>query len=434
VITDTRALGAGDWFLALVGERFDGHAFLERARGAGCAGAVVSGPVPVGWDRGLVRVSDTLKALQDLAAASRSAFEGPVVAITGSVGKTTTRALTVLALSRAERVHHTQGNLNNHIGLPLTLLAREPDASLMVLELGMNAPGEIRLLAGICRPHVRLITNVAAAHLEGLGSIEGVARAKGELFDGARVGDLLCVNMDDPRVAALPRPAGSRVLSYGRSRGCDLRLIEAHMEQGSGSPPEVRLVFTVEHRGRRVAGALPGAGLYMADNALAALAVAAGLERPLDESAQALEAYQPVGQRGRLEAGPGGLTILNDAYNANPCSMDAALDTLCALSAARRVALLGDMLELGDAELELHRALLEGALERSLHLVGACGERMMAASAGLDGEGRLVVAPDAPALARAMAPLLREGDLVLLKGSRGMAMERILRELHDGWH
>ena len=429
LVTDSRALQSGDWFLALVGDRFDGHAFLAKAAAAGCAGAVVSSDAPEGWERGLVRVPDTLVALQRVAAASRASFGGPVVAITGSVGKTTTRALAVLAVADGESVHHTQGNLNNHIGLPLTLLARPEGVSLMVLELGMNAPGEIALLQGLCDPTVRIITNVAPAHLEGLGTLEGVARAKGELFDGARPGDVACVNMDDPRVAALPLPPEVRVLRYGRAQGCDLRLLEASLD---ASGPEVLVRFTLEHGSRLVRGTIPAPGLYMAANACAAVAVAVALGKDPQQAAEALAGYAPVGARMALEDGPGGIRVLNDAYNANPASMGAALETLCALPARRRIALLGDMLELGPTEVALHRELLELARGLGLGIVGACGPRMMAAAEGLTPARDLLVAQDAESLAEVLAPRLLPGDLVLLKGSRGMAMERILRTLRHG--
>lgn len=430
VTTDTRALSPGAWFVALAGERFDGHRFLAQARAAGCAGAVVSGEVPDGWDRGLIRVDDTLRALQDLASASRAAFGGPVVGITGSVGKTTTRTLAALALSPGERVHATAGNLNNHIGLPLTLLARSEDCTLLVLELGMSAAGEIARLQAIGRPDVRLITNVGPAHLEHLGSLEGVARAKGELFDGARPGDVLCVNSDDARVAALPHPAGARALRYGRSQDCDLRLLGADVEGGgdAGTVPWVRYTVTVGPG--RFRGRVPGPGLHMAQNATAALATVLALGRPLGPAIEAMEAYAPVGLRMRVEALPGGLTVLNDAYNANPASMEAALATLRTMPAKRRVALLGDMLELGPTEVALHRDLLECALSGGIDLLGVCGPRMTAAAAGL--EAPVVVAPGAEALARSVAARLLPGDLVLVKGSRGMAMERILHLLGGG--
>ncbi len=429
IVTDTRAIRPGDWFLALVGERFDGHAFLDTAAAAGCAGVVVSTEAPDGWSRGLVRVPDTLVALQDLAAASRRSFDGPTVAITGSVGKTTTRALAVLALQAGETVHHTLGNLNNHIGLPLTLLAREPDATLLVVELGMNAPGEIHLLQRISQPTVRLITNVAPAHLEGLGTVEGVALAKGELFDGARPGDVVCVNMDDARVAALPHPPGVRVLRYGRSQGCDVRLLAASLD---ASDDDVRVCFELEVDGRRVQGSIPTPGLYMAANATAAVALAVALGKDPVVAASALAGYAPVGARMALSDGPGGIRLLNDAYNANPASMTAALETLCALPAPRRVALLGDMLEMGASELTLHRELLEHAAGLGLDLVGACGPRMQAAAAQLGADHGLLVALDAEKLAEMLAPRLQPGDLVLIKGSRGMAMERIPSTLSHG--
>jgi UDP-N-acetylmuramoyl-tripeptide--D-alanyl-D-alanine ligase len=423
VITDTRAPAAGAWFVALAGDRHDGHAFLAAAREAGCAGAVVHADPPAGWDRGLVRVSDTLDALQDAAAGVRRAFSGPVAGITGSVGKTTTRALAALVLGVSERVHATSGNLNNHIGLPLTILAAPPEATAWVLEMGMSAPGEIRRLQEIGAPTVRLITRVAAAHLEGLGSIEGVARAKGELFDGARSGDVVCVNLDDARVAALPVPDHARVLRYGSSPGCDVRLIRA------GATPTGGTAWTVEVRGRLLTGILPAPGIHLAQNALAAIALVEAMGRPVEGAAEALAAYEPVGQRMRLQPGPGGLRILDDAYNANPESMVAALDTLAALPADRRVALLGDMLELGPEEIAWHRGVVDRALGAGFALVGLCGPRMTAASADLTRRDDLVVAPDPEALARAIADRLAPGDLVLLKASRGTHMERILHQL-----
>ncbi len=430
LVTDTRQLRPGAWFLALVGERFDGHDFLQQARQAGCAGAVMSRPPPADWDRGLVRVGDSLDALQRCAQGTRQAFDGPVVGITGSVGKTTTRALAALALSHGERVHCTEGNLNNHIGVPLTLLARPPEATLMVVEMGMNAPGEIHLLQRIAAPDVRLITNVAAAHLEGLGDLAGVARAKGELFDGARPGDTLCVNTDDPRVASLPRPAGTTVLRYGRSPDCDVQLLEAALHCADPArPQDVELGYALRCGSLQLRGWLPAPGLYMARNVCAAFALALALGKPLDPVVEALADYRAVGQRMRVERSPGGILVLNDAYNANPASMKAALETLCAMPAQRRIALLGDMLELGASEAELHRSLIEDALAMDLSLLGVCGPRMASAAAELGPQARLLVASDASALAQRLSAALRAGDLLLLKGSRGMAMERILQFL-----
>ncbi|MEC7949015.1 MAG: UDP-N-acetylmuramoyl-tripeptide--D-alanyl-D-alanine ligase, partial [Myxococcota bacterium] len=338
--TDSRRLASGTWFVALSGERFDGHDFLAMARDSGCAGAIAR-HVPDGWDRGFVRVEDGLTALQDVARHVRRGFPGPVVGITGSAGKTTTRALTALALAGLGPIHSTQGNLNNHIGLPLTVLRAPVGAAAWVLEMGMSGFGEIDLLQSIGGPTVRVITNVGAAHIEGVGSLEGVARAKGELFAGARPGDTCVANADDPRVAALPVPDGVRVLRYGTSHGCDIRLTDAVVD-----PDGLCTRFRIETGDSVVRGTIPAPGAYLAENAAAAVAVAVALRAPLDGMGARLATYEPVGMRLRLEAGPAGSRVLNDAYNANPLSVAATLRTLAAMP-GRRIALLGDMLELG---------------------------------------------------------------------------------------
>ena len=229
VCTDTRAIEAGDWFLALKGERFDAHDFLDAAIQAGACG-VVAERVPEGWSAGLVEVDDGLEALQNLGRHVRRGFNGPVVGITGSAGKTTTRALVGLVLEPLGTVHQTKGNFNNHIGLPLTLLAAPEDADALVLEMGMNHAGEIDLLQDIGAPNVRIITNVGAAHLEGLGTIEAVAAAKGEMFDGARPEDTICLNIDDPFVSVHPLPHGVRVITYGAREDAQVRMLSAEVD------------------------------------------------------------------------------------------------------------------------------------------------------------------------------------------------------------
>ena len=427
--TDTRKLGPGSWFLALVGERFDAHDFLHHAADKGCAGAIVS-RVPEGtWECGLIVVEDTLVALQDMARGVRKSLACPVVGITGSVGKTTTRALVGCALSSLGEVHQTAGNYNNHIGLPLTLLAAPEDPAAVVLEMGMSGPGEIELLQAISRPHVRLITRITAAHLEGVGSIEGVAAAKGELFDGPHPGDVLIVNADDPRVLNLPRPSRVRVLSYGSKQGCDVRLHRVDLDSDDLT---TRLMIEVGSQSYTIRLASPGR--HLASNACAAIAVALALGVPVEAAVSGVEAYRPVGMRMRVESGPYGTTVLNDAYNANPASTAAALAVLTELVGRPRVALLGDMLELGDDAVELHRESLALALCAGLDVVGVCGAHFVEAAEGLRSRDpnavpRLLVAPDAESLASALPVEVLHDAVVLLKGSRGMAMERILQVL-----
>lgn len=439
--TDSRRLQPGQWFLALSGDRFDGHDFLPHARAAGCAGAVAR-QVPPGWDRGFVRVEDGLQALQGLAAWVRQGFTGPVVGITGSAGKTTTRAMVALVLGQEDPgahrvVHATLGNLNNHVGVPLTILAAPVDADVWVVELGMNHFGEIDLLQRIAAPTVRLITNVGPAHLEGVGDLDGVARAKGELFAGARPGDTCVVNADDERVADIPIPDRVRVLRYGSQPGVDIRLTDAFVD-----PVTLATRFRIQTPGDGVVlGQLASPGLHLAHNACAAVAVGVALHETPEPMAHRLAGYQPVGMRLRVEEGPRGSKIINDAYNANPISMRAALDTLAAVPDSRRVALLGDMLELGQAEAHAHREVLEHALALGLELVGLVGPRFAAAAraTGLVVEGqqdltlatgsRLVLAPDAATLGHQLAAGIGPHDVLLAKGSRGMAMERALHSL-----
>lgn len=418
--TDSRRVGPGDWFLAIVGERFDAHDFLDQVRERGCAG-VVAQRVPEGWDRGFVQVDDTLLALQDLGRAARRAVDCPVVGITGSAGKTTTRAMVAVAIGAVGEVYTTAGNLNNHIGVPLTLLAAPRDCAAMVVELGMSGFGEIDLLQDISAPGIRLITNVGAAHLEGVGSLAGVARAKGELFAGARPGDVCIVNADDPYVRELPVPQGAVVLRYGRAPEAEVRLLDATID-----PVSLATAFTVRTAGQTVSATLPSPGLHLAMNGAAALAVAHVLGLDLADAALRLSGYRPVGMRLRIEEGPGQTRVINDAYNANPVSVKASVGTLGAM-AGRRVAVLGDMLELGSHEAALHEDCLQHAISTGLDILALVGPRFSDAARRLGAE--LLHAESPEALAPLLAPLLRPGDLVLLKGSRGIGVERLLGAL-----
>ncbi len=418
--TDSRTLAPGQWFVALSGARFDGSAFLDAVRARGAAGAI--GPqAPEGWDRGFVAVSDPLAALQSLARAARARFSGPVVGITGTAGKTTTRALTMLALSGLGPVGGTQGNLNNEIGVPLSVLGASPADAAWVLEMGMNGFGQIHLLQSIGLPTVRCITNVGAGHTEGVGSVDGVAKAKGELFVAARPGDTVCVNLDDRRVRAIPLPAGVRVVGWGRDPAADIRLREVTVRAA-----DAHTVFTIDTPDGVVESEIAAPGEHLALCATAAVAIAVAAGAPVAGMGERLRAYAPVGMRARLEDGPRGTRVINDAYNANPLSVAASLRTLAALAAPRRIALLGDMLELGPVEAAGHADTLDLALSLGLDLVGVAGPRFSAAAAGRAG---VLAAPDAATLAHALRPLLQPGDLLLIKGSRGLGMEALLSAL-----
>lgn len=427
--TDTRTLPAGAWFVALKGDRFDAHDFLETAAQRGAAGCVVERE-DVPWQGGMVVVPDALRALQDLGRAARDRFQGPVVGLTGSSGKTTTRALAALALSPLGFVHQTTGNLNNHIGVPLTLLARPEEARAMVVEMGTSAPGEIAVLADIARPEVRLIVNVGPAHLLELGGLAGVAVEKGALFASARPGDTVCVNVDDPRVEALPVPPGVRRLTWG-SRG------EIVLKDAIVDPKTLATDATWESPVGLLRARIPTPGQHIAHNAAGALCIALALGIDLREAAAALERYEPVGMRLREEPLPQGGRALNDAYNANPASMAASLRLLASLP-GRRAAVLGDMLELGTGEAEWHARTAQLAHELGLDRVFLVGPRMAAAAANCPGCAAFVEPEDA---VQPLADWLSSGgsdDVVLFKGSRGARVERVLGgvrgESRDGEH
>lgn len=418
---DTRALEPGDWFVVLNGAR-DGHEFIPAAAEKGCAG-IIGSRVPEGWDRGFIQVNSGLMALQDIAKACRKRFHKPVIGITGSAGKTTTRALVAWAINSLGPVHQTAGNFNNHIGLPLTITNAPQDTTAWVLEMGMNALGEIDLLQDICKPTVRLITNIGAAHVEGCGSIEGVARAKGELFDGSRPGDICCINIDDHRVASLPLPSGVRRWTYGCNPDADVRLLRARILAESLSTevelstPNGCINFT-----------LPAPGYHLAHNAAAAATVALALGVSVDKIAAGLEQYKPVGDRLR-PVSIGSVSLINDAYNANPISMIASLELLHTISEHRPVlALLGDMLELGDLEAQAHKEVLIRAKELGLD-VGCAGPLFGAAAADL-GHTLWAQSSTSTELAEQLVSWLSEPESpkeisVLLKGSRGLRMEKI---------
>lgn len=417
---DSRLIQSNEWFVVLQGAR-DGHDFLNKAREQGCAGAIGQ-HMPTDWSAGFVQVDDSLLAFQEIANAIRKEFTGIVVGITGSAGKTTTRALTSAVLSEGGTVHQTQGNFNNHIGVPKTITDANGDEYAWVLEMGMSALREIHVLQEIGAPNIRLITNVGAAHVEGCGSIEGVAQAKGELFDGARPGDICCVNIDDPFVRNHPIPQGVTIITYGQSESADVRLLEHHLNGWQTH-------MTIQTPNGTFSSHLNVPGHFMALNACAAAAVGIAADLSVEQIARGLQQYTPVGMRMKVVE-QDGCTIINDAYNANPLSMIAALNTLHQMTATQKIAMLGDMLEMGDVEQSSHQEVLQHALKLKLDLV-LVGPRFKEAwhHITIDSTSN-VQCFDSSEIAGRSISLPTDDAIVLLKGSRGMKMERIL-ETHE---
>lgn len=433
VSTDSRALPPGALFVALRGERFDGHAFLEQARQRGATAALVAADAELSEaSLPLVVVADTLEALGALARLHRERFpELPVAAITGSNGKTTTKELAAAALEEAfGSVLRTQGNLNNEIGVPLTLFGLGPDHRAAVIEMGMNQPGEIGRLTAIARPTAGLVTCVHAVHLAGLGTLEGVAKAKGELFHGLGPEATAVANFDDPLVLAEARASGRPLLTFG-GPGADVALLRILSHDADGLAFELSI-----HGGPARQLRLPLVGLHNAGNACAALALGLALGGDEDRLLAGLEKAEGFARRLERKAAPGGITVLDDCYNANPTSTLAALSTAGEIAGGRILAVLGDLRELGDEEERGHRQVGEAAAKLGVAGLVAFGPlaRGIASSAeaaGLPAESILHTESPEEAVDWLRARM-RPGDLILCKGSRGVRLERVVDPLVEG--
>ncbi|MFQ6020089.1 MAG: UDP-N-acetylmuramoyl-tripeptide--D-alanyl-D-alanine ligase, partial [Dehalococcoidia bacterium] len=354
VVIDSRSAQQGDLFVALRGERHDGHDFLDDAIARGAAGVVVARPVAdLPPAVAVFQVDDTLAALQRLAAYWRARQAVRVVAVTGSVGKTTCKELIAAVLGQRYPILKSEANLNTEIGLPLTLLALTAEHSWAVLEMAMYARGEIALLCDVARPDIGVVTNIEPVHLGRLGSMEEIVAAKGELVEALPPDGIAVLNGDDPRAASLARRARARVLLYGTTAGCDLRATDVTGRGREG------ISFRLAYGEESAPLSMPLPGRHHVYPALAAAAVAVSSGFTLAEAAQALASAQPP-LRLRLLPGANGSTLLDDSYNASPASVLAALDLLSEMK-GRRLALLGDMLELGTAETEAHRQAGEAA-------------------------------------------------------------------------
>ncbi len=428
ICTDSREIVKGCLFVALEGERFDAHEFLGKAIDAGAAGVIIKagkGKGLEGKDAAVFEVDDTLHALGRLGRAHRDRFSFPIGAVTGSNGKTTTKELIASILQTRGPTLKTHGNLNNEVGVPLTLFGLEPRHVAAIIEMGMNHPGEISRLTDIARPAAGLITVVQPAHLEGCGSIEGVANAKGELFAGLSPRAIAVVNLDDARVAGQAARAKGPKLTFGRDAKADVRLASVSMQGREG------LSLSLVVGGQPVTVALRLVGDHNAMNATGAFAMGLALGYSPDECVRGLESAQAHARRLQILDAPNGVTVVDDCYNANPASMTAALETLTSLaSRGRAVAVLGDMLELGAEEAQAHTQMGVTASDRA-QLVAFFGPRMKAAHAQAVKRlgGAAVHFDDVAKLNEWLSHELRSGDVVLVKGSRGMKLERVVEAL-----
>ncbi len=423
VSIDTRTLRPGDLFVALVGEGRDGHAFVADAMAKGAAGAMVHRTVP--GVRHLLQVDDTLAGLARMGGFSRVRSAAKVVAVTGSVGKTTTKEMLRTILSGFGRTHAAEASYNNHWGLPLTLARMPLDAAYCVAEIGMNHAGEIAPLARLAHPHVAVITTVEKAHIGYLGSIEAIADEKASIMTGLVTGGVAVLPLDSPQFPRLRAAAGTaHVMTFGTAPAATGRLVGFEAD-ADGS------VVLAEIGGREVRFRLNAPGQHMAMNAVAALTAAHAFGLDRGAAASTLEAFAPLGGRGarrRLTLPRGTALLLDESYNGNGASMRAALEVLALQPATRRIAVLGDMLELGEAGPAEHAA-LAAAVARSADLLFACGPLMRHLYDAVPPALRGAHAADSAALAPIVAEAVAAGDAILVKGSLGSRMKRVVDTL-----
>ena len=429
VSIDTRSIGPGALFVAIRGPRHDAHAFLGDALAAGAGGLLVAADaaLPDGAAPAIA-ADDTTRALGALAAGHREGFAGPVVAITGSNGKTTTKEMCAAILGTLGPCLATKGNLNNEYGLPLTLLERDAAHRHVVVELGMNHRGEIARLAAIAKPTVGVVTNVGTAHIEYLGSRDEIAREKGDLIAALGRDGVAVLNADDARARAQGDRTRARQLLFGLADDADVRAdrVTSLGERG--------YAFVLVASGERQAVHVAGLGESTVANALAAAAAAIAAGCSLADAATGLAAYRPPSGRMEPVALPRNIIVINDTYNANPQSMEVALRSLASLrGTSRGVAVLGDMGELGEKADEAHRAAGRLVAELGLDLLFALGPRAEltargALEAGMAAE-RVHVGGDHDELGESLRRVLRGNDWVLVKGSRSMRMERVVEAL-----
>jgi len=419
---DSRTIKSGELFFAVRGERLDGHDFVVAALQRGAVGAVVRRDQLQCFRNHsrLLAVDDTLIALQTLATAVRRLWGKPLVGVTGSAGKTTTKEAIAHVLGARFRVLKSEGNFNNHFGLPLMLLKIEPEHDVAVIEMGMSHAGEIRALAKIAQPEIGVVTNVAPVHLEFFDSLAGIARAKYELIESLPASGTAVLNNDDEYVSQFGRDFKGKVIRYGTSAAADVRAENVQSCGAEGSK------FDIVTGNERVHAELRLVGEHNVLNALAATSVGVARGMSLPECAAALRTLAPADKRGQVLQ-LGNITVINDCYNSNPKALGAMVDALAAMKAKRRIVVAGEMLELGPSGEEMHRAAGRHIADKKINVViGVRGlARAIVDAASTNGAAANFVATPEEA-GEWLARETRDGDVVLLKASRGVKLEKAL--------
>jgi UDP-N-acetylmuramoyl-tripeptide--D-alanyl-D-alanine ligase len=426
---DTRTLEKDDLFVALKGDNRDGHCFVPSALEKGAGAAMVIDPPPgLAESAPLLVVDDTLSGLEALGCASRARSLASILAVTGSAGKTTTKEMLRLTLEGQGKVAASVASYNNHWGVPLSLARMARDTAYGVFEIGMNHEGEIRALVSQARPHLVVVTTIAPAHLEYFGTLEAIADSKAEIFEGLEPGGIAILPLDNPQFARLNKRAREcgveNIASFGTSEGADARLLVSKIVGD-------KQIIAAEIRGRKIELTLNAHGAHIASNALAVLLAVEGLGVDLERAAQALGTFTPLTGRG-ARVTLGDIELIDESYNANPASMRAALDLLKATnpqSGGRRIAVLGEMLELGTDGPALHCAIAKDIAENMVDLVFLCGSQMKDLWDVLPGDCRGAYSENSMHLKEPFLKQLRSGDIILVKGSFGSRMSVIIEAL-----
>jgi len=430
VTFDSREVGPGDLFVALTGEATDGHKFLDQAFERGAAGALVSHDTP----HPNVRVGDTFAALEALAKASRARTSARIIGVTGSAGKTGTKEALFAALDRspARRAHRSVKSYNNHTGVPLSLARMPAGVDYGVFEMGMNHPGELAHLTTLVRPHVAIVTTIAAAHAAFFPDEAAIADAKGEIFQGLEPGGVAIIPYDSPhrdRLADAARPYAERIVTFGVGEGADVVALEA-VRAGNGGT-----FVTARVGDRELSYTVSQPGQHWVTNSLAVLAAVDAVGGDLALAGLALAELGGLAGRGDrfwTAAGDGRALVIDESYNANPASMRATLAVLGAQEASRRVAVLGEMRELGDKSADYHAGLAEPIRDAGVQLALLVGEAMKPLAEALEGQVEIVHVADAAAARDRLGAALRAGDAVLIKGSNGVGLSALVAALGGG--
>jgi len=430
VTFDSREVGPGDLFVALTGETTDGHKFLEQAFDRGASGAIVSEDTP----HANVRVSDTFAALEALAKASRARTSARIVGVTGSAGKTGTKEALFAALDRspAKSAHRSVKSYNNHTGVPLSLARMPAGVDYGVFEMGMNHPGELTHLTTLVRPHVAIITAIAPAHAAFFPDESAIADAKGEIFQGLEPGGVAIIPYDSPhreRLAAAAAPHAARTVTFGLDDGADVRAIETAKAANGGT------FVTARVGERELSYTVSQPGKHWISNSLAVLAAVDAVGGDLALAGLALADLGGLAGRGArfsVEVKGGRALVIDEAYNANPASMRVTLAVLGEETAARKIAVLGEMRELGDKSDDYHAALADPVRDAGVQLVILVGEKMQPLADALEGQVEIVHVPNAAAARDRLMATLEAGDAVLIKGSNGVGLSAVVAALASG--